>query len=117
MCLSLDFSQLRMHFSSVWGIFPELAVIFQENIAFHLYNKKKKTVYAQARIKKKKKKKLTRTLLKIRGYGTNISILRDICFFDFNRSVAQAIYLFECLKLVSQYSDYSFLGKGNNFKT
>ena len=26
-CFSLDSSQLRMHFSSVWGIFPELAVI------------------------------------------------------------------------------------------
>ena len=28
-------------------------------------------------------KNRTRTPLKIRGYGTKISILRDICFFDF----------------------------------
>ena len=46
---SLDFIQLRMHFSNVWGIFPELAVIFYENLVFCLYNKRKKTMYAQAK--------------------------------------------------------------------
>ena len=48
-CFSLDFSQLRMHFSSVWGIFPVLAVIFQAHLVFHLYNKRKKTMYTQAK--------------------------------------------------------------------
>ena len=46
---SLDFSQLRMHFSRVLGILPELAVIFKEILVFHLYNKRQKTMYAQAK--------------------------------------------------------------------
>ena len=48
-CFSLDFSQLRMHFSSVWRIFPQLAVIFKDNLVFRFYNKRNKTMYAQAK--------------------------------------------------------------------
>ena len=70
-----------MHLASVWGILPELAVIFKDNLVFHLYNKRNKTMYAKA--KKKKKNIRSHIPLKIRGYGIKISILRDICFFDF----------------------------------
>ena len=58
------------------GNFPGVGGNFLGNLVFLLYNKRKKTMYAQA-------KKTYATSLKIRGYGTKVSFLRDICLFDF----------------------------------
>ena len=84
-CFSLDFSQLRMHFSSVLGILPELTVIVKDNFVFTIKERKPCT---------RRRKNCTRTPLKILGYGTKISILRDISSSTFRRSVAQVIYHF-----------------------
>ena len=46
------------------------------------------------------------------------SVFRDICFFDFKEiSCSSDLSVFERLKLISQYSNFSSLGKGNNSKT
>ena len=111
-CFFLDFSQLWMYFSSVCGIFLELAVIYKNNLVFRLYNKRNKPMYAQA------KKPYAHRYENLWVWDKNQHFTCHLFFRLLEEiSCSTDLPFFECLKLISEYSDHSFLEKGNNSKT
>ena len=111
---SVDFSHLRTHFSNVWGIFLRVGGKFLRK-------------FSTSSVQFKEENPVCASETYARAYSSENSRVhvydkKSVIYVTFTFCFVQVIScssdlpLFECLKPISRYSDYGFLGKGKILK-